>query len=408
MPWTNIFFKRKRAATKVSLQQESIERHASHRSSGSGGGSSDTLSPRSPSALGELGAETHRPRAEDIPQISNGQPQLSNGPMPSGRSRKLSDGFDDDDLPPLRISPAPSKSGRSTSQDSTPTATPRETRRSEEMLRPDGTVSPIDLESVLLRVQQTSSGSSHRGSRSAASTAAAALRAALPPPRDVPEDARPPFGDAIEEADVAALAALLDEHPDAARICPWGDDAGSLLHKAAEEGGAGVVELLLERGCADVAVVDDDGQTALHVAVANGHLVCRLGELKPLVTHSTSRFAPVSAARSTHPFTRVCVRRTGCREQDATRALVASPDAWGLLTLLDKFKMSPFHLACEGGEQRRSDATSPLLLPDTSTSTSPRPVPRLDPSPLLPASPYLHPPYYASPRQAIRSSSSSS
>jgi len=49
----------------------------------------------------------------------------------------------------------------------------------------------------------------------------------------------------------------------------------------------------------------------------------------------------------------VCVRRTGRRAQDATRALVASPDAWGLLTLLDKFKMSPFHLACEGGERRR-------------------------------------------------------
>lgn len=314
MRWTNIFkWSRRASSTKVSLEQEATEPHTGPRSSTGSWAASDgdVLSPLSPGRLGVLGSQALRPRAGDIPHIANGQLHLARGPMPSGQSRTISDGFGDADLPPTRVSPATSKSDRSTSdrstsQDSTPTAPLRAPRRSEEMLRPTGdpdggTVSPIDLPSVLLHVQEgAGSRATHR------SATLAPPRALLPAPRDVPKDARPPFGAAIEAADAAALAALLDVHPDAGRIWPWGD-AGSLLHAAAEEGGAEIVELLLDKGCADVAVVDDDGQTALHVAVANGHL-------------------------------------------DATRALVASPEASGLLTLRDKFKMSPFHLACEGGD----------------------------------------------------------
>ena len=62
--------------------------------------------------------------------------------------------------------------------------------------------------------------------------------------------------------DAKALAALLD------REVPT---LGGLLHVASEEGHEHVINVLLLAG-ASAAEVDEDGQTALHVAVANGHV----------------------------------------------------------------------------------------------------------------------------------------
>ena len=42
-----------------------------------------------------------------------------------------------------------------------------------------------------------------------------------------------------------------------------------MLHKAAENGCAPIVDLLLAAG-ADRGAIDDDGQTPLHIAIANG------------------------------------------------------------------------------------------------------------------------------------------
>ena len=79
---------------------------------------------------------------------------------------------------------------------------------------------------------------------------------------------------------------------------------GGLLHMAAEEGHEHVVDALLAAG-AKASEADDDGQTPLHVAVANGHVEA---------AERLSRDEP-------------------CLE----------------MQVADKFMMTPLHLACEDG-----------------------------------------------------------
>ena len=87
--------------------------------------------------------------------------------------------------------------------------------------------------------------------------------------KQLPPDAVEAITEAVEEGDAERVRLLISENPDAVLVRPWNADAGSLLHLAAEAGDGGVVALLVERGAA-LGAVDDDGQTALHVAVANG------------------------------------------------------------------------------------------------------------------------------------------
>ena len=88
--------------------------------------------------------------------------------------------------------------------------------------------------------------------------------------KQLPPGAVKAITEAVEEGDAERVRLLISENPDAVLVRPWNADAGSLLHLAAEAGDGGVVALLVERGAA-LGAVDDDGQTALHVAVANGH-----------------------------------------------------------------------------------------------------------------------------------------
>ena len=97
--------------------------------------------------------------------------------------------------------------------------------------------------------------------------------------------------------DAKALAALLDRRGEAPAL-------GGLLHVASEEGHEHVINVLLLAG-ASAAEVDEDGQTALHVAVANGHVEA---------AERLSRADP-------------------CLE----------------MGVVDKYQMTPLHLACEDG-----------------------------------------------------------
>jgi len=107
---------------------------------------------------------------------------------------------------------------------------------------------------------------------------------------------------------------LLDVGVTTLRVSPWpmaDGDSGSLLHVAAEVGDVELIRLFLSRaGPAIASIVDGDGQTALHVAVSHGHL-------------------------------------------DAARTLVVESETGmgcAQLLLCDKYRMTPFHLACEGGD----------------------------------------------------------
>ena len=125
--------------------------------------------------------------------------------------------------------------------------------------------------------------------------------------------------------DAEALAAHLDRQGAAPAL-------GGLLHAASEEGHEHVLDVLLQAG-ASAADTDEDGQTALHVAVANGH---------------------VEAAEHLS-------REDPCLE----------------MGVLDKYLMTPLHLACEDGLpdmvamllSRGGDtlvaARSPPISPDT-------------------------------------------
>lgn len=112
----------------------------------------------------------------------------------------------------------------------------------------------------------------------------------------------------------ARASRLLAARPEVVRGSPWWwtDDTGSLLHVAAERGDASLLRVILDAGAPDLPLaLDADGQAALHVAVANGHL------------DAARVLVEVAAAQS-----------GGCTA----------------LTLPDKYRMTPFHLACENGD----------------------------------------------------------
>ena len=103
---------------------------------------------------------------------------------------------------------------------------------------------------------------------------------------------------AVEAGEEETCRELLAQDPDAVHTCPL------LLHEAAAEGHAAVVALLLDAG-APRAAVDEDGQTPLHIAARDG-------------------------------FVDICIQ-------------LAATDPCPEAAALDNYKMTPFHLACEGG-----------------------------------------------------------
>merc|ERR1740133_474759 len=116
---------------------------------------------------------------------------------------------------------------------------------------------------------------------------------------------------AVEEGDSARLQELLDTHPDAVCYAPWKESA-SLLHHAAESAERDVMYTIVDFAGPLLHELDDDGQTPLHVAVNNGNLDAAK------VLCATGR-----------------IRGAGCKE----------------LTIVDKYKMTPLHLACENGDE---------------------------------------------------------
>ena len=126
-------------------------------------------------------------------------------------------------------------------------------------------------------------------------TAPDTFAAGPPPPPQLPAGSS--IEEAIENDDAVAAQSLFTAAPSLLK--------DSLLHTAAESGAAGVIEVLLRAG-SDRASLDEDLQTPLHVAVANGHLEA------------------AAALTSVQP----CVE----------------------LEKKDKYAMLPLHLACEGGD----------------------------------------------------------
>lgn len=115
------------------------------------------------------------------------------------------------------------------------------------------------------------------------------------------------FG-AVAAADVNSIARALADDPAAASMRSDSGRGGlGVLHVAAEHGNASVIDLLLAAG-ADPAMVNDDGQTPLHIAVAHGH------------TEAVERLT------SKQP----------CEQ----------------LRVTDHYKMLPLHLACEDGDPK--------------------------------------------------------
>lgn len=110
---------------------------------------------------------------------------------------------------------------------------------------------------------------------------------------------------AVRGDDANTVYRLLQADVGAARRRADGHDP-TLLHVAAEAGAAEVICVLLAAG-ADTAAVDDDGQTPLHYAVANGHVAA---------------------------VERLTAATTPCAEMHLT----------------DRYKMQPLHLACEHGD----------------------------------------------------------
>ena len=108
---------------------------------------------------------------------------------------------------------------------------------------------------------------------------------------------------AARDGDVEAMQAFLKADPGNLDILV--QDECTLLHLACEAGQSKVAELLIAAG-ASADVVDCDGQTPLHLAVAEAHI-------------------------------------------DTVRVLTNRENCGPMLARMDNYQMTPFHLACEGG-----------------------------------------------------------
>ena len=107
------------------------------------------------------------------------------------------------------------------------------------------------------------------------------------------------------------LKIILDASPDAVWYQPW-KDCSSILHYAAEHCKHEVVLAITDRAAALVHEPDEDGQSPLHIAANHGNL-------------EAARVLCASGRR----------RGGGCKE----------------LVLVDSYKMTPLHLACENGDE---------------------------------------------------------
>ena len=101
-------------------------------------------------------------------------------------------GFDDDDMPP-RPGGIDSERPRSISNE----------------VRPDGTLPPVNLDAVLLRVDENSKQRTTQSGMSSARKGSL-----LTTPRPVPQEARGDLTAAAEEGDAERLRELLEAHPD--------------------------------------------------------------------------------------------------------------------------------------------------------------------------------------------------
>lgn len=150
-------------------------------------------------------------------------------------------------------------------------------------------------ESIDISVAETPTATSAGPSSAAATLAAAIAPAAAATPAVTVAPASEALLQLARSGDKDALSAALGPSV----------QLGGLLHAAAEEGHEGVVGVLLAAGALK-AETDGDGQTALHMAVANGHV-----EVAEVLT----------------------------REEPCAELIGA-----------DHFSMTPLHLACEDGE----------------------------------------------------------
>ena len=167
--------------------------------------------------------------------------------------------------------------------------------------------SEIEVRSMATELTQEASGSGEGGDGAAAPEPGVELMGTA----TLDADAMEALHAAATAPDPVSLRRLLEEHPSAVNVSPW-RDSGSLLHAVAELGHANAADALVHATRpALVSHVDEDGQTPLHVAAANGAL-----EVARVLTQASRR-------------------RGGCAE----------------LTKLDTYKMTPLHLACEAGDE---------------------------------------------------------
>eukprot|EP01043_Picozoa_sp_COSAG02_P035730 COSAG02_NODE_2576_length_8498_cov_4.245386_9_plen_222_part_00 len=78
--------------------------------------------------------------------------------------------------------------------------------------------------------------------------------------------------DAVSRGDEGAAADALDSLGEELDIDELSETGRSLLHRAAERGRDGVVQLLISRGASVSVVTRPGGDTPLHLACAEGHL----------------------------------------------------------------------------------------------------------------------------------------